>query len=370
MESIKASVLIGPITRDPTESVGVVNETIAGGLSRKFKFSLHEASRTHGLDRQGGMNLLNILYFFKHLGSWIAGIISSRPRIAHYAITSNWNMEKCLLFLKLARYTGAKTIAHLHGGEFIDFWTTLSTRRRTRALREMEHLDGFVTLSEGWRIAVIRLIGLAPERVHVVHNPIHPDFEHSVLEFEPGRSGVNVLCFGVMDRMKGVLDILGAAARMPPDSPVRFQLVGPEREPGIRAEVEERIRECNWGRNVSILGSVFGDQKIKLFQEASIMLLPSYIENFPVSVIEAAAAGLPLVVTRVGAIPEFFEDEVSALFVDTGNGEQISRAIGRLLKDSDLRLRLASNAREVFTQRLKREKVMEQMASVYHAVLE
>lgn len=369
MGSAKETILIGPITRDPTESVGVVNEALVGGLLEKFSFELHLAIRRLGLDRQGGMNLLNLAYFLKHLATWIVGLCRSRPDIAHYAITSHWNMEKSLFLLWLAKLSGAKTVGHLHGGGFLDFWRTLPARRKGWALRELRKLDGFVTLSEGWRTAVIREIGIAAEKVHVVHNPIDPEFECRVLSLAPGRGGVNVLCFGVMDRMKGVLDVLEAAATMPAGCPMNFQLVGPEREPGIMAEVEKRIIDRNLQERVTVLGPVFGERKYELFRDAAILLLPSYIENFPVSVIEAAAAGLPVVVTRVGAIPEFFENEVSALFVDLGNVAQITRAVSRLLESDGLRMRLGDNARTVFTRSLTRERVMDQMEKVYHAVM-
>lgn len=369
-QSVKTRILIGPITQDPTESVGAVNESLVSGLGGEFSFELHLATRKMGLDRQGGMNFLNLAYFFSHLTSWIRGMRRSRPDIAHYAITSHWNMEKCLMLLWLARLSGSKTIAHLHGGGFLDFWQALPARRKARALRELRNLDGFVTLSEGWRRAIIRDIGLAAERVHVVHNPIDPDFERHAPRFEAGRGGANVLCFGVMDRKKGVLDILEAAARLPVDSPAVFQLVGPEREPGIKAEVESRIIELGLQERVKILGPVFGERKIELFRDAALLLLPSYIENFPVSVIEAAAAGLPVVATRVGAIPEFFVDDVSALFVEAGNVDQITSAVSRLLEDGELRSRLARKARMVFTRSLMRDRVMGQMATVYNAVLQ
>lgn len=368
-KSVKPTIQIGPITRDPTESVGMVNESLANGLAGEFDFELHLATRTMGMHRQGGMNLLNLAYFLKHLTTWIAGLYRSHPAIAHYAVTSHWNMEKSLMLLWLAKRSGAKTIGHLHGGGFLDFWRSLSARRKSRTLRELRNLDGFVTLSEGWRTAVIHEIGLDAERVHVVHNPIDPDFERHALSLQPGRGGVNVLCFGVMERKKGVLDILEAAARLPADCQVSFQLVGPEREPGIRAEIEKRIIERGLQERVAILGPVFGKRKLDLFGEAALLLLPSYIENFPVSVIEAAASGLPIVATRVGALPEFFENEISALFAETGNVDQITSAVSRLLEDAELRLRLARNARKVFLLSLMRERVMEQMTAVYHAVL-
>ena len=76
------------------------------------------------------------------------------------------------------------------------------------------------------------------------------------------------------------------------------------------------------------------------------MLLPSYIENFPLVVLEAAAAGQAIITTPVGAVPEFFEDGVSALFVDPGNPQQIANAIMRLLRNPGERRRLDHEARQ------------------------
>jgi glycosyltransferase involved in cell wall biosynthesis len=172
---------------------------------------------------------------------------------------------------------------------------------------------------------------------------------------------------GVLDRKKGVFDILEAANTFA-DYEIEFQLVGPEREPGILNELTNAIRKSGLSNRVKILGAVFSEKKSSLFQQAAVFLLPSYAENFPLVVLEAAAAGLPIISTRVGATPEFFEHGVSALFIDTGSPLQIAEAVRSLLDSSTRRSELGLAARQVFTSRLQREHIMKSMARVYDSV--
>jgi glycosyltransferase involved in cell wall biosynthesis len=362
-------ILIGPVTLDSTESVGAVNEAIIEGLKDRFSFVPHIATRSIGANRQGSFSVLNLLFALKHVLIWVWCLIRSSPAIAHYAVTSDWNLEKSLLMLRLARLFGAKTVGHLHGGLFLERWKALPQWRKRRALRELRRLDSFVVLSEGWRAAVRTQIGIEDSRIFVVNNPISANFEQSALQMAIRRETRNVLCFGVMDRKKGVLDILRAVELLGPKIAVNFQLVGPEREAGILQEVVSAVRLGRLSPQVTIIGPAFGDDKIRLFREAAAFLLPSYAENFPLSVLEAAAAGLPVIATPVGATPEFFDDGVSAILVPPGSPERIAAAVLRLLDSADTRAELGATARRMFLERLRREKIMESLVDIYDALL-
>jgi glycosyltransferase involved in cell wall biosynthesis len=120
---------------------------------------------------------------------------------------------------------------------------------------------------------------------------------------------------------------------------------------------------------VSLRGGVWGDEKRDLFRSSSILLLPSYYENLPLVVLEAAAAGMAIVATPVGALPELFVDRESILFVERGNPEQLGEAISELARDGDLRAHLGRGARGVFQQRTGRERILGELDLVYRTVL-
>lgn len=366
--TVLPKIVIGPITRDRAESVGMVNEAFMRGLEASFTFIPHVAVRPKSDAPAARLNAANLYYLLKHLGRWLWCLARYRPHIAHYGITSNWNMEKSLLLLSLARLCGARTVGHLHGGGFLAFWKSMPNWRRRMARRQLNRLTAFVVLSDTWRQHVTREIGLDAKRVFVVNNPIDPDFEVQALQMPIARKGLNILCFGVMDRQKGVLDIVESAALLPRTSGVKYWLVGPDREVGLTAQVQALVAQKQLQHRVEMLGPAFGERKLQLFTDATILLQPSYVENFPLTILEGAAAGLPMIATPIGAVPEFFQHATSMLMVEPGNAKQIAAAIQELEQSAERRHQLASAAREVFLARLQRSRIMDSMQRVYSSV--
>ena len=367
--SRRPRILIGPLASDPTEAVTTVNRAFVEDLGSDYWFIPQVAARRFGATRQSQFNLVNVYYLLKHLALWVGRLAKYAPDIAHYGLTSCWNLEKTLIFLRFARAFGTKTMAHLHGGAFLEFWATLPTWRKTIAFRQLCQLDALVLTSEGWREGFARVVGLPNEKLFVVNNPIQSRFEKAALDMPVLRHGGRVLCLGIMDKQKGVWDILEAARLLNGSVSFVVQLVGSEKEPGIRARITDYLARHSISNCVEMREAVLDDKKIELFRDASIFLLPSYFENFPLVLIEAAAAGLPIVTTPVGAVPEFFTSGVSAQFVAAGNSGQIAQALRLLLDRSDERLRLGTAAREMFVHRLHRSKVMAGLSRVYQIVL-
>lgn len=359
-------ILIGPVANDPTESVSAVNRSLAAALSDRYQFVLSNADRRFGTSTQGRVNGWNLYYLIKHALIWTLNLLRHRPAIAHYAISSGAALRKGLLFLKLARLLGVKTIGHLHSGGFLSFWEKLSPERKLAALREFNKLDAFIVLSESWREAVHRKVGVPRAKLHVVNNPIDPAFEREALAFPIEREAPVILGVGILGRDKGVLDLIAACRLLQQRHPsFRLHIAGPERESGIRKAVATQVKAGALEANVHLEGSVWGQRKLELYRDAAILVLPSHYENFPLVVLEAAAAGLAIVTTPVGAVPEFFDHEKSALFVDIQQPQQLAASLDRLLSDSQLRLTLASMARKTFQARLGRTGIARDLSSVY-----
>lgn len=355
---------------DQAESVSIVNNAFVDGLSARIEFVPHTITRRFGVQRAERMNTLNLCYLIKQLGQWCGRLLRFRPALAHYAIGSFWNLEKGLFLLKIARLLGARTLGHLHSGGFIEFWKQLSLRRKKKALAELRRLDGFVVLSEAWKQVVIREVGLEPSRIFVVNNPIEREFEDAALQFPIGaRGGPVVFALGVMEKAKGVFDLLDAVRQVADRRPVRLILAGQERAPNVYRQIQQRISELDLHAHVTVLGEVRGTEKLELFRQSAVFVLPSYTENFPLVILEAAAAGLGIVTTPVGATPEFFQNGRSALFVKPGDVPALAEAIDDLLQHESKRQELAREARTVFVEQLSRARVMDSLYATYLSVL-
>jgi glycosyltransferase involved in cell wall biosynthesis len=98
---------------------------------------------------------------------------------------------------------------------------------------------------------------------------------------------------------------------------------------------------------VSFPGFLDRAEKTKAFAEHAIFINTTRVDNAPVTLFEAAAAGLPIVTTDAGGISTLFEHEVNALVVPVGDVDAMADAVGRLVDDPDLVAHLVQNAREL-----------------------
>ena len=98
------------------------------------------------------------------------------------------------------------------------------------------------------------------------------------------------------------------------------------------------------------------DDVERLIDKADILVLPSYIENLPMSVIEGMAAGLAVIATPVGATADIIKHDVTGLLVEPGNTAALAEALRQLASDPRMRKRLGAAAqayhrRELDTRR-------------------
>jgi glycosyltransferase involved in cell wall biosynthesis len=347
--------------------IPTITRAFVDGLSEHYDFIPFYAERKYGATATATLNLTNVYYFFKHLALWIFTIIRYRPDIVHYPVTSFWNMEKSLVFLTVSRVLGCKTIGHLHGGAFPDFWKSISRLRKRLALVLFKRVDDMVVLSEYWRDFVSKTI--SPKRVTVVHNVIDRKFEESVRQNLSAEDG-NILFVGDLGRNKGVYDIIEALGKIKKSLPVKLELVGPEGRKNDLENIRALVEKYDLGDDVEFRGPLYSTAKIEAFKRACLFILPSYAENFPLVILEAACAGLPIITTRVGAIPEFFEDDRSVCFVEPGNVEQIARAVAELLSNKRKREAMGNEARRVFLDKLSRKRIIASLDDCYRKVLE
>jgi len=365
----KNRVLIGSITENDFNPITTIARAFITSkiLNEKYEFITHHAYRKYGKAHTAKFNLINILYFLMHFVDWCIKIIIYRPDIAHYPVTSFWNLEKSLFFLKIAGIFGAKKVGQLHGGAFVDFWNKMGKVRKKINLNEINKLDILLVASNYWKRMLQDRCGIKT-RIEILYNPINESFKTTELKFNE-RHCDNILYMGRISINKGVLDIIESANLVLNNLECRFLLAGIILKEDDLNKCKDLIKKYKLDKKVFIIGQVTEKEKIKLFEESSIFLFPSYCENFPLVIIEAAAAGLATITTPVGALPEFFEHNKSVIFVEPGNVEQVSEAILELINDAEKRRLLGKAAREVFIKKLGRKRILESLDNIYQEVL-
>ncbi|HLH45686.1 MAG TPA: glycosyltransferase family 4 protein, partial [Acidimicrobiales bacterium] len=144
-----------------------------------------------------------------------------------------------------------------------------------------------------------------------------------------------ILCVGRIDPVKGYPLLIDAVARLrEEDVDCRLTIVGG----GQGADrLERRVRDRRLEGRVRLLGAVGQDELPALYREADVFCLPSFTESLPVVLMEAMASGLPVVATRVAAIPELVRDGESGLLVAPGRTDLLAGALRRLIAEPAVR---------------------------------
>jgi len=169
-------------------------------------------------------------------------------------------------------------------------------------------------------------------------------------------------CRGVMianlRAHKGHLDLLHALTRL--DNCPEMDLIG---SGVMENEVISAISQLGLTNRVRLLRGVSNASSI--LDDYSFSVLPSYFEGIPNSLLESMAAGLPVVATRVGGVPEIVEDGVTGLLVPPGDTEALARAIALLTTDPSLRASMGRAGREAAAQHSWQEVAKRNLAAMH-----
>jgi glycosyltransferase involved in cell wall biosynthesis len=160
--------------------------------------------------------------------------------------------------------------------------------------------------------------------------------------------------------LKRHADAIEAVGRLLPEAPgIRLLIVGEGPE-------EERLRLLAARRAPGTVFAGYRDDVMELLDAADLLLHPSRMEGLPITLLEAMAAGVPILATRVGGIPELVEDGVTGSLVEApASADALAAELARLRADRALRDRLAAGARRRFEERFTAERWALRMRDLY-----
>ena len=252
--------------------------------------------------------------------------------------------------------THCSVYAVVHWGNFSDLFTAIPTAITGRRL--VRRISGFAFLSEALSNRCARWIP-AGKRV-VIPNTIDADLSFSDGELEgkrrarPAGAPLDVLFLSNMIPSKGFLDVAKALALAPESerASMRGLFVGAWPSPGRRRDFERWLADHHLAPITEVHGAVTDRREAKrMYERADVLVLPTYYPNEaqPLVILEAMNAGLPVIATRHGAIPEMIRDGQDGFLVPAHAPEAIRTALQHL-KDPGRRLRMSRSARSRFQE--------------------
>lgn len=274
-----------------------------------------------------------------------------------------------------AKLAGVPMILHTaHGFAFHE----ASPPRTRRFYSTMERIashwcDRVITVSEFHRNWALELGMCSPDKIVAIPNGIADPGRHSNVDFVQLRRQLQkrngdflILCVGRLAPDKGLEYLIEAAAAMP-QMERRLQIViagdGPARE-----QLERFAAKLGVIDRVSFIG--FREDVADLLAACDLVVLPSVREGLSIALLEAMAAGKPIVATSIGSQREVALHAEVGLFVRPADAISLAEAILRLAADQTLMTRLGNNARAIYESFYTEDRMLRSYRRLYLDLLE
>lgn len=170
---------------------------------------------------------------------------------------------------------------------------------------------------------------------------------------------------GKLEEDKGIYDLIKVGEKIiTKNRNVKFVICGNGEIKKVRFIVDEK----GISQYFDILGWI--TEKKKYFEESDIYILISYFEGMPVSVLEAASYGLPIIATSVGAIPEVVQDGLNGYLVSPGDVEEIAKKLLELIYDKNLRRLMGMESYNIANKKFEANIIAKRLSAIYQGILE
>lgn len=288
------------------------------------------------------------VYFVRNLFQLIGALAGFRPRIVYVHAASGISFTRDWAFMLVARLSGARVVCHYHGTLHTVFPSAETSFGGLCGRLMMAAAHRVIVLGPTYRDAFAKAwkrddVVWCPNLVDLaLFRPLAPG--EGAAWLGPGERGV--LFVGRLSAPKGIWELFDALPRILEKHPrARLVLCGvaesDAQEPALRDEVKRR----GLAERVTFLGSLEGRDKAIAYLTSQVFVSPSWTEAFPLVVPECMAAGLPMVITAVGAIPDYVRDEEDGYLIRPRDASALADRVNRLLDDDALRARMSGAMR-------------------------
>ena len=282
--------------------------------------------------------------------------------IIHVLSTAGYGFFRNTVHIILAKRHGVKTVFHLLG-QIDDLYREANPLLKKIVSFCLNRADVHIVQSP---LLVDFVRGITKRPVYSIFNGVRteqltsPDgYAHS------SGCNVEVVTLGYLGYQKGTFDILEVVRRIKDILPsLRFTFLGGGDVEKFRKLAEEK----SIADRVRFLGKVEDDVRIKMLQTSDIFLLPSHAEGQPIALLEAMAAGLPIISSTVGSIPEIVKAGENGFLVEPGDIDTISKYIEILSRDAFLREQMGRFNMQEAKKKYELKRVMREIQELYEKV--
>jgi len=343
----------------------LLNSTLADKVDLRF---VQTSPQDRPLLSSGKATWKNIVEAIRDCGRFFGACIAHHPDIAHICTAYGLSFLKHSLCVIFARVVGCRVFLHPHCSfaklyAGTSFWKLYCTQIFRLS-------NGIIALSKEW-FALQKLLQEA--QIYYLPNAIdiRPYQKIASRRSWAKQHQIQLLYLGYLGEAKGTYDLLDAFKMMDVgEFQVILNLVGDfltDQDKGRLAEMASHVIDNE--KTYCLMPPVSGEGKLACFEKADIFVFPSHHEGMPMAVLEAMAAGLPVIATAVGGIPDLIANGVNGLLIPPQAARDLSKAIENLCKDARLRFEFG-NRNILIAQDYHIEHYVQKLVGIYAQIIQ
>jgi glycosyltransferase involved in cell wall biosynthesis len=362
--------LIRVLMIGPGEGVGggisTLVESFLPDLGKQVLLHYLPSVKHRQLKDSGKLSFRNIKIAISLYFRFVLALVRFRPQIIHLHTSQGIAWLKDTILVIIGRLAQCRVVLHIHGGNFDEIYINFPGILQLYTRKILGSVDVVISVSAEWKNRLTKLI--PADRIFLLRNCIDVKSFQIVNPDDPNK-GVNIFFLGRVGLLKGTFDLIDAINSIESNArKFHVWIAGPEEKIGDFQRAQDCLVKYELTEICELLRSVNRTKALMLFREASIFVLPSYYEGLPMVVLEALAAGLPIVATKVGGIPEVVQDGYNGFLIPVGNIKALACKLKVLALDSDMRKLMGKRSREIAEREFNLESYIKQLVELYSTI--
>jgi glycosyltransferase involved in cell wall biosynthesis len=209
-------------------------------------------------------------------------------------------------------------------------------------------------------------MGISNNRIIYLPNAVDTNL------FNPqGEKEENLLLFvGRVTAIKGLTVLLESLRHV--KTPCHLVIVGPADSTSYSQKLMKIIEEENkrGTHKIECLGNLENTDTVAWYRKASIFILPSFEEAFPVVLLEALSCGTPVIATNVGGVPEVVQNHENGLMVPPNNPLKLAESIQWLLDNESARTEMGKKGRDIVLEKFSLQANAKKLGDIYQKIMD
>lgn len=303
--------------------------------------------------------LLNVLIFPLIIIHYLVLIINPTIKVVHLHCAKKGSFYRKYIFFKIARLFNKKVVFHIHSGEFHLFYLNSNTIIKRMIEKILVESDAVIVLTNDWKeyfsenfiitniVTVNNIVPFQEKNATIVNHKLH------------------LLFLGRIANRKGIFDLIDSIKKYKDRFKGSIKLfIGGD---GEIKKLKKKIIESKLEDEVTYLSWVKGDEKQELLEKCDVVILPSYFEGMPISLLEGMSFGKPIISTRIKGISDILEHNKNGLLINTGDIDSIARAIEYYIDNKNM-IKIHGDESYNIVKNYFPEVVFKQLSQLYNSI--